>query len=125
MLYSIDSGKYVTKLPHKKDYDKWRSHISDADYAKIIDGLCKKIDSQEINTAGWIPGHDWTGTVYEPIFYACGRNKVQSGMFFGLIVFDYLMNRSDKVWGFGRFEKNGVPIESTTYFELVNPPTME
>lgn len=63
MLYSVDSGKYVTKLPHKKDYDKWRKHISDNDFSKIIDELSSKIDSQEINTAGWIPGHDWAGTV--------------------------------------------------------------
>ena len=34
------------------------------------------------------------------------------------------MLRPDAVWGFGRFEKNGVQIESTTYFELKNPPPM-
>ena len=73
MLYSIDSGKYVTVLPHKKGYEKWRNHLSDEDYVKIIDELGRRIDSQEINTAGWIPGHDWTGTVFEPIYYACGR----------------------------------------------------
>lgn len=93
MLYSVDTGKYVKTLPHKKDYDRWRRNLSDADYDKIIDELEKRIDSQEINTAGWIPGNDWTGTVYEPIYYACGQNKTQSGMFFGLILFNYLMNR--------------------------------
>ena len=96
MLYSIDSGKYITVLPHKKDYEKWRNHLSDED----------------------------TGTVFEPIYYACGRNERQAGMFFGLILFNYLMLRPDAVWGFGRFEKNGVQIESTTYFELKNPPQM-
>ena len=44
-------------------------------------------------------------------------------MFFGLILFNYLMHRPDGVWGFGRFEKDGVPIESTTYFEIKNPPS--
>jgi hypothetical protein len=44
-------------------------------------------------------------------------------MFFGLIVFNLLMNRQDKVWGFGRFEKDGKPIESMTYFVLDNPPS--
>ena len=43
--------------------------------------------------------------------------------FFGLILFNYLMHRPDGVWGFGRFEKDGVPIESTTYFEIKNPPS--
>lgn len=64
----------------------------------------------------------FTGTVYEPIYEACGKNVSQSGLFFGLIVFYILMNREDKVWGFGRFEKDGKQIASMTYFVLDNPP---
>ena len=63
-----------------------------------------------------MPGNDWAGTVYEPLYYACGRNETQSGLFFGLIVFKVLMERTDYVWGFGRFEKDGVAIRSMTYF---------
>lgn len=122
MLYSIDSGRYIDKLPHKKEYDNWKKHISDTDFQLIIDKINEQIDAKDVNTAGWIPGHDWTGTVYEPLYYACGRNTKQAGMFFGLIVFDLLMNRQDCVWGFGKFEKNGEPIGSTTYFVLNNPP---
>ena len=122
MLYSIDTGKYVTRIPHKIDFDKWMKKLSKDDYKKIEDALNEKIDQNDINTAGWLPGHDWTGTVYEPIYEACGRNVTQSGMFFGLIVFDLLMNREDKVWGFGKFEKDGKQIASMTYFVLNNPP---
>lgn len=122
MLYSIDSGKYVTRIPHKADFDKWMKNLSAEDYKKIEEKLNSKIDQSDINTAGWLPGHDWTGTVYEPIYEACGRNIAQSGMFFGLIVFDLLMNRKDKVWGFGRFDINGKQISSMTYFVLDNPP---
>lgn len=125
MLYSIDTGKYVSSLPHKRDFDRWKSHISDADYQKVVDVINEKIDEKDINTAGWLPGSDWTGTVYEPLYYACWQNQTQSGMFFGLIVFETLMLREDKVWGFGRFEKDGVPIRSMTYFVLDNPPAME
>lgn len=28
----------------------------------------------------------------------------------------------DQVWGFGRFERNGVLIQSITYFVMENPP---
>jgi len=122
MLYSIDTGKYVTKVPHKVEFDKWMKNLSAADYQAIADELNGKIDQNDINTAGWLPGHDWTNTVYEPIYEACGRNIVQSGLFFGLIVFDLLMRREDKVWGFGRFEKDGKQIASMTYFVLENPP---
>ncbi|MDD3840675.1 MAG: hypothetical protein PHP06_08920 [Clostridia bacterium] len=122
MLYSVDSGKYIEKLPHKKEFDKWMKNLSDYDYQKIIDALNDKIDKSDINTSSWIPGNNWTGTVYEPIFHACGDNIEASGLFFGLILFDLLMQRQDAVWGFGRYEKNGVPIRGTTYFILQNPP---
>ena len=65
-----------------------------------------------------MPGSNWDGTVYEPLYYACGKNQTQSGMFFGLIVFKTLMEREDKVWGFGRYGD----IKSMTYFVLDNPP---
>lgn len=122
MLFSIDSGKYITKVPHKKDFDRWMTNLSEDDLLKIEDALNEKIDGNDINTAGWIPGHDWTGTVYQPIYEACNKNLVQAGMFFGLILFNLLMNRPDKVWSFGRFEKDGKPISSMTYFILNNPP---
>ena len=122
MLYSIDSGKYISCIPHKKDFDKWMKNLSDEDYKKIEDELNSKIDENDVNTAGWIPGHDWRGTVYELIYKACAKNVTQSGLFFGLIIFNILMNREDKVWGFGRFEKDGKQIASMTYFLLDNPP---
>ncbi len=35
MLYSIDTGMYVTRVPHQKDFDKWMNNLSDEDYEKI------------------------------------------------------------------------------------------
>lgn len=122
MLYSVDSGRYVTRLPHKTEFDRWMKRLSAADYQRIVDAINERIDASDINTAGWMPGHDWTGTVYEPLYDACGKNETQSGMFFGLIVFNTLMRRTDGVWGFGKFEKDGFPISSMTYFIIENPP---
>ena len=116
MLISVDSGKIATKLPHQNDFIRWRKNISDEDYEKVVDAINELIDANDINTAGWMPGNDWTGTPYEALYDACGHNKVQSGLFFGLIVFKILMERTDYVWGFGRFEKDGVAIRSMTYF---------
>lgn len=122
MLYSIDQGKYITTIPHRSDFKKWIKAISSEDYEKICEELNQIIDQDEISTAGWIPGHDWNGTVFEPIYEVCGKNKSKAGMFFGLIVFDLLMKRTDKVWGFGRFQKDGKQIASMTYFVIKNPP---
>ena len=106
MLYSIDSGKYVSRIPHKKDFDKWMKNLSDKDYKKIEDEINSKIDQNDINTAGWLPGYDWTGTVYEAIYKACAKNLSQSGLFFGLIIFNILMNCKDRVWCYSIF--NGI-----------------
>lgn len=122
MLFSIDSDKYVKQVPHKAEFDRWMKRLSVEDYEKIEDALNEKIDQSDINTAGWLPGHDWSGTVFEPIYHACSKNVAQSGLFFGLIVFKLLMERKDRVWGFGRFEKDGKQIASMTYFVLDNPP---
>lgn len=118
MLYSVDSKKYVTTLPHKKDYNKWRQNISDTDYDQVVNAINDQVDANDINTAGWMPGNNWDGTVYEPLYHACGQNKIQAGLFFGLIVFKTLMERKDRTWGFGRYDN----IKSMTYFILNNPP---
>lgn len=121
MLYSVATGKYVDKLPHKKEFDIWMKKLPQADYESIVDALNAKIALSDINTSSWIPGDEWD-SVYKPLAVACGNNKESSGLFFGLILFDLLMSRDDAVWGFGRYEKNGVPIKGTTYFILHNPP---
>lgn len=125
MLISVDTGLKVTRLPHANDFARWRKNISDADYEKVVDAINQQIDANDINTAGWMPGSDWTGTPYEPLYYACKQNEKQSGLFFGLIVFKTLMERSDYVWGFGSFEKDGVAIRSMTYFITdINPNSL-
>ncbi|OXS26594.1 MAG: hypothetical protein BI182_02485 [Acetobacterium sp. MES1] len=121
MLYSIEAGKYIKSVPHEKEYQKWRKKLSDDDYQKVINELNNRIDGSDINTSSWIPGSHWEGTVYEPLFKACNCNVTQSGLFFGLILFELMIERKD-VWGFGRYEKGGIPIKGITYFLLNNPP---
>jgi hypothetical protein len=123
MLYSFDSCKYVEDLPHRENYDAWRKNLTDENYRIICDELMSHFNENEVNTSSWIPGNDWTGTVYEPIYHACRDNVEASGLFFGLILFKMLMESPDGVWGFGRYEKDGIPIKGMTYFVVTNPPT--
>ncbi len=124
MLYSIEAAKYIKSVPHQKEYELWMKNLSNKDYTAICDELNSRIDINDINTSSWIPGNDWTGSVFEPIYIACGKNIVSSGLFFGLILFELMINRSD-VWGFGKYEKNGLPIKGMTYFLLNNPPSIK
>lgn len=119
MIVSIDTGKEKKNIPYSQDYKNWRKHLSDIDYNQIKDELNRMIDSNEVHTAGWMPGSNWIGTVFEPIYHACGKNQTQAALFFGLIVYKVFMERPD-TWACGRFQLNGKDIKSLTYFR-VNP----
>jgi len=119
MIISIDTRKPKTKLPYSEDFIKWKKNLSDADYEKIVNELNSNFDGGEVHTAGWIPGHNWRGTVYQPIFDACNQNEVKAALFFGLIVYKVFMDRDD-TWACGRFELDGKAIKSLTYFKVKN-----
>ncbi|KAA3618536.1 MAG: hypothetical protein D8M58_21370 [Calditrichaeota bacterium] len=118
MIYSIDEGKVINYIPHAEEYDVWRKRLSDSEYEAIVDELNNRINSTEIQTSSWIPGSDWTGTVFEPIYTkACLNDVTQAGLCFGLIVWVVMMSRPE-TWAFGRYEKNGIPIRGLTYFQV-------
>lgn len=117
MLFDIVTGKKVTHIPHENSFNTWKNRLSPQEFDDILIELDKKIDGDEIHTSSWMPGNDWVDTVYFPIYQqACGNNKTDSGLFFGLIVWYVFQSRSDE-WYFGRFEKDGTPINGMTYFK--------
>jgi hypothetical protein len=120
MLYSIDSESHIKTIPHRKDYDRWRNSITDEDYQAICDELRSLISGSEIKTSSWIPGSDWTGTVYEPIYHACNEDEVASAKFFGLIVWHVFLDH-EEFWSFGHYKLGDVPIAGLTYFRI-SPP---
>jgi hypothetical protein len=120
MLYATDNGKLtpVTEIPHKMKYFIWLSKLSHTEYNAIINELNRRIDGTEIKTSSLMPGNDWTGTVFEPIYTkACGFDEEQSVLFFGLIVWLVLMDRPE-AWSFGRYEKDRTHIKGITYFRI-------
>jgi hypothetical protein len=75
----------------------------------------------EIATAGWLPGSDWTGTPFEPIYTVAARNDFErSALFFGQLVWYVVMMRPEP-WGSGRYQVDGRDIGSRTYFRLSLP----
>jgi hypothetical protein len=121
MLYALDSGTQITAIPHVTDFRRWRRGLTNAEYDAIADELHSRIDGTEVQTSSWIPGADWSDTVFNPIYErACNRDPRAAAKFFGLIVWDTFMRHPDW-WAFGRYEKDGVPIEGLTYFKI-NPP---
>lgn len=115
MLVTLD-GKNITQIPHQREYNTCVSRLTQQELDAIEDELNRRIDGDRIHTAGWMPGSDWTGTVFQPIYKkACKANYERAAMIFGLIVFKVFMDRPE-TWVFGRFEKDGQDIGSITYF---------
>lgn len=121
MLFSIESNSEITTIPHRRDYDRWRSRLTEEEYGAVFDEINHLIEGTEVQTTSWMPGSDWRGTVYQKIYeIACEEDEVASALFFGLIVWDAFMRHPDW-WSMGRYEKDGVPIQGLTYFRI-DPP---
>ena len=120
-LYSIGNGgqlQEVNYTPHQEEFNLWRSRLTPAQIDAIHAKLHDMIDGDEIHTAGWMPGHDWAGTVWEPIYTdACQGDVTASGYCFGLFVWEVMREHQD-AWSFGRYEQDGIPIRSLTYFRI-------
>jgi hypothetical protein len=123
MLYSVDTAKYIDDIPHTLEYRTWLSRLPQSDLDLIRQELIRRIEGDEIHTSSWMPGSDWTGSIFYPIYErACLRNQEAAAMCFGLILWQILLERQE-VWGFGRYEKDGIPIKGLTYFRLHHPPS--
>lgn len=121
MLWDVHKNKRVDHTPHSTDYRTWVGRLSPDEIEAIRDELNGKVEGDEVHTSSWMPGSDWTGTVFMPIYEkACRYDEEAAARCFGIMLWEVLRERDD-YWGFGRYEKDGVPIEGMTYFR-VEPP---
>ncbi len=117
MLSSIELNP-VKIVWHKKFFDASKSWLSDDEYQAMTDELNNIVqnsidDNNGIVVAGFIPGSDWSGTVWEPIYTkACGWDFDHSAQFFGLLVCQVLIDR-EETW---YFIKQEVAARSMIYF---------
>ena len=124
MLYAIDSGgrpKAIQDIPHRPFYDACKKRLTTAELDAMKSHLNSMIDSDEVHTSSWMPGSDWNGTPFQPIYdKACGQDLDASGRFFGLLVWIVFQERTE-AWSFGRYEKDNIPIKGMTYFRIQIP----
>lgn len=117
MLFELETDKKVTSMYHQREFNIWRNRITTLEFNLIVEKLNSMINGDEIHTSSWMPGNNWFGTVFEPIYTkACGMNEEESGLCFGLFVW-YVFQERDDEWYFGKFEKDGIPIRGLTYFK--------
>ncbi len=56
-------------------------NLSSEDLDRITYVLNQIINEDEIHTSGWMPGSNWMGTAFEPIYHACNRIKLKQPYF--------------------------------------------
>lgn len=120
MLIDVDTGKTIDQVPYGSKFEALRRRLSGAEFDRMVERVDELIDESgaEIATAGWLPGSDWTGTAFEPIYSkAAPADFEQSALFFGQLVWYTVMKRPER-WASGRYQLDGKDIGSRTYFRL-------
>ncbi len=120
-LYSID-GRLIDYLPHQGEFDSCRGRLSEEDFAAVVDELNRRVDTtagsdKPVLTSSWIPGNDWTGTAYAPLYAACRQDRNRSGMFFGQILWQVMRNRTED-WSFVKADFEELGFQGTHYFRI-------
>src|SRR5687768_12659140 len=112
MLIDIDRQRRINRVPYQRDFDAVRRRVSEGEFEAMVARVNELINEAggEIATAGWLPGSDWTGTVFAPI-YTKGTNRDfdRAAMFFGQLVWYAVMQRPE-AWGSGRYQLDGKEI---------------
>lgn len=94
MLIDIDTLRTITSVPFQPEFDALRRRLTTDEFDAMVTRIDELIDEGggEIATAGWLPGGDWTGTPFEPIYTKAAREDFdRSAMFFGQLVW-YTVN---------------------------------
>lgn len=118
MLLKLPDEKVVGRIPHRAAFAAWYSKMSHHELAAIRSRLDSMIEGDEIHTSSWMPGTDWSGSPFLPIFEtACGSDREAAALCFSLFVWEAIMRSPDR-WSFGRYSVGDVQIKGMTYFRL-------
>lgn len=131
-------GMYeVASLSHRREFDRIWHSIPVRERAAIereinrrLDELIQapdpnwgsitntSIEGGRTNPTTAIKG-DWTGTVFQPIYEACGLNEEVAGMFYGNVWKKVIIERAEQWIGIRSdptFPKRGITLQGKTYF---------
>ena len=118
MLLDMYSGREITHIPFPEIFDPLKKRLSQKQFEDVVAEIKQRIEDagNEIFTSSWLPGRDWSGTPFQPIYEiaAQGHKEVAAKMF-GLMVWYTVMQHPDR-WMSGRFQMDGSDLPGRTYF---------
>jgi len=127
----------VRSMSHRRDFDRVWLSISASERAAIEAEINRRLDhlitspdpnwgsitntsieggktSPETGVKG-----DWSGTVFLPIYFACGENQELAGMFYGNVWKKVIIDRRERWVGIRpdpTFSQRGITLLGKTYF---------
>lgn len=111
-----EHGKEITEVSHLDFFNRYYGRLDLAQQRAIDDTIDTVLDSGRIHTTSWVPGPDWRGTAYQPIFeVACSEDWHRARLLYGLIFMRRVIAR-DEDWYCGRYPRTEDEIIGLTYW---------
>jgi hypothetical protein len=76
MITSLETMRPAHGIPHRGEFEHWRRNISRADQDAIRAAITAQIEGTTIVCSSFMPGSDWSGTPYQPIYDALGDERL-------------------------------------------------
>jgi hypothetical protein len=115
MLFPI-RGKQITDIPRRRraDFNAWRDNLADSDYEAVVEAINGYINGRDCFISSFIPRAIWGDVPCQPLIDACNQNEEHAGFFFGLIVWQVMIDHKEK-WVFKISDKED-DVLGTTYW---------
>lgn len=115
MLFDLD-GRQITSTPHKADYDHWSKNITHKELETVIEAIQARINDLEIFNASFLPGADWNGTPFMPLYIACNENEENAAYFYGIMCWIAVQRHAEE-WICIKDKENKILGRGWTYFK--------
>lgn len=131
------SARDVSALSHRREFDRTWLSMTAGERAAIEDEINSRlnavmtspdpnwgsitntsIEGGRVNPQTGVRG-DWSRTVFQPIFVACGSDENAAGMFYGNVWKKVIIERPERWIGIRSdptFPQRGISLQGKTYF---------
>jgi hypothetical protein len=93
MLLDFDhGGAPVRSVPFQREFRYWKSNLTGAEIAAIKARIHQMLDEGDVHTTSWMPGSDWGGTPFDPIYWrGTKQDVIAAAKCFGLFVWESVL----------------------------------